>query len=54
MTRKGNRWLIADVLVEGVSLVANFRSQFDEILQTSSYQHLLQRMRSQDFGKRRS
>lgn len=54
MSRKGNRWLIADVLVEGVSLVSNFRSQFDEILQTSSYQHLLQRMRSQDFTKRRS
>jgi phospholipid transport system substrate-binding protein len=25
------RWLVTDILAEGVSLVANYRAQFDEL-----------------------
>ena len=51
MRRAGERWLVYDVVIEGVSLVANYRSQFNRIIQTSSYQELLSRLRSQDGGR---
>ena len=41
----GERWLVYDVSVEGVSLVANYRAQFNKILQTSSTQGLVERLR---------
>jgi phospholipid transport system substrate-binding protein len=46
MLRKGDRWLVYDVIIEGVSLVANYRSQFNKIIQTSSYQELVKRMKT--------
>ena len=42
----GSRWLVYDVVVEGVSLVANYRAQFHTIIQTSSYAELLRRVRA--------
>ena len=47
MHRKGgDRWLVYDVIIEGVSLVANYRTQFNKIIQTSSYQELVKKMRT--------
>lgn len=46
MLRHGDRWLIYDVSAEGVSLVANYRTQFNTIIRTSSYDELVTRMRS--------
>jgi phospholipid transport system substrate-binding protein len=40
------RWLIYDVVFEGVSLVANYRGQFNSIIQTSSYEELVRRLRA--------
>jgi phospholipid transport system substrate-binding protein len=34
-------WLVYDVVIEGVSLVKNYRTQFDEIIAKSSYQGLI-------------
>jgi phospholipid transport system substrate-binding protein len=45
MHRKGDRWLVYDVIIEGVSLVANYRTQFNKIIQTSSYQELIKKMK---------
>jgi phospholipid transport system substrate-binding protein len=42
----GDRWMVYDVSVEGVSLVANYRSQFNKIIQTSSAQGLVERLRA--------
>lgn len=42
----GERWLAYDVSVEGVSLVASYRTQFDAIIRTSSTQGLVQRLRA--------
>src|SRR5581483_1178650 len=44
MLRKGDRWLVYDVVIEGVSLVSNYRTQFNKIIQTSSYQDLVKKM----------
>ena len=46
MQRKGDRWLVYDVGIEGVSLVANYRSQFNKIIQTSSFEELVRKMKT--------
>lgn len=46
MLRRGGHWLVYDVLIDGVSLVANYRSQFNKIIQTSSYQELVRKLRT--------
>jgi phospholipid transport system substrate-binding protein len=46
MLKKGDRWLVYDVIIEGVSLVANYRTQFNKIIQTSSYAELVKKMKS--------
>jgi len=45
MVRRGERWLIYDVLIENVSLVANYRAQFDRIVRSSSYEELVRRLK---------
>jgi phospholipid transport system substrate-binding protein len=40
------RWLVYDVLIEGVSLVDNYRNQFNSVIQRSSYQELLRRLKT--------
>jgi phospholipid transport system substrate-binding protein len=45
LSRHGERWAVYDVLHDGASLVANYRSQFNSILRTSSFAQLLERMR---------
>ena len=42
----GDRWLVYDVEIEGVSLVANYRSQFNKIIRTSSYEELVRKLKS--------
>lgn len=46
LLRRGDRWLIYDVSVEGVSLISNYRTQFNKIIQTSSYQELVKKMKT--------
>jgi phospholipid transport system substrate-binding protein len=45
LKREGNKWLVYDVSVEGVSLVNNYRTQFNSILLKSSYENLVKRLR---------
>ena len=45
VNQRGGRWLIYDVLIENVSLVGNYRSQFDRIIRTSSYDDLVRRLK---------
>ncbi|HSQ52422.1 MAG TPA: ABC transporter substrate-binding protein [Nitrospiraceae bacterium] len=42
---KGGDWKAYDVVVDGLSLVRNYRGQFTVILRSSSYEHLVQRLR---------
>ena len=46
MFRQGDRWRAYDVLIEGVSLVANYRVQFNSIIRRASYQELVTRLRA--------
>lgn len=45
MLRRADRWYVYDVRVEGVSLVSNYRTQFNAVIQTSSYANLVHKMR---------
>ena len=44
--RPGDRWLVYDVSIEGVSLVSNYRTQFNKIIQTTSYNELVSKLRN--------
>jgi phospholipid transport system substrate-binding protein len=42
------RWAVYDVVLDGVSLVSNYRSQFNSIIRTSSFADLLTKLRSKE------
>jgi phospholipid transport system substrate-binding protein len=46
LQKSGKDWRIYDLLLEGVSLVKNYRDQFDEILAKSSYEKLVSDLRA--------
>jgi phospholipid transport system substrate-binding protein len=48
MQQRGSsgRWLVYDVLIEGVSLVDNYRNQFNSVIQRSSYQELVRKLKA--------
>jgi phospholipid transport system substrate-binding protein len=46
LVRLGERWAIYDVVIDGVSLTSNYRAQFSNILRSSSYEALVQRIKS--------
>lgn len=43
---RNRRWVVRDVNIEGISLVANYRSQFDRVIRGSSYPQLVQLIRA--------
>jgi phospholipid transport system substrate-binding protein len=44
LQKNNANWEVYDVIVEGVSLVNNYRTQFSKIIRTSSYQGLVKKM----------
>ncbi len=44
MINKGKGWYVYDVVIEGISLVKNYRSQFDDMLRKSTFQEFLQKL----------
>jgi phospholipid transport system substrate-binding protein len=46
LLNEGGTWKVYDVVIEGVSLVSNYRSQFSRILNESSYAELLRRLKT--------
>jgi phospholipid transport system substrate-binding protein len=45
LMNKNSDWRVYDVVVDGVSLVNNYRGQFSKILRTSSYPELVDQLR---------
>ena len=45
LKKKGHGWVTYDVSIEGVSLINNYRTQFNSIVQQSSYENLVKRLR---------
>ena len=48
LRQQDDKWQVIDVIIEGVSLVANFRSQFQEILTSSNADHLIKLLREKN------
>lgn len=46
LMKKGGRWLVYDVVIEGVSLVSNYRGQFNRLIVNEGYPALLKKLRS--------
>jgi phospholipid transport system substrate-binding protein len=44
--RVGEQWLVYDVAIEGISLVSNYRAQFDRIIRSSSYKQLADKLKA--------
>ena len=45
LIEKDGRWRVYDVVIEGVSLVGNYRTQFDRVIRSSSYAELVKRLK---------
>lgn len=45
MLKRGDRWYVYDIRIEEVSLVSNYRTQFNAVIQSSSYATLVHKMR---------
>ena len=43
---KGDRWLTYDILIENLSLISNYRSQFDRVIRQSGYPELVKRLQA--------
>lgn len=43
--RKKDKWEVYDIIIEGVSLVNNYRTQFTQIIRSGSYNDLVRRLR---------
>jgi len=46
LMNKGGRWVVYDVVIEGVSLVSNYRTQFGKIISKQGYKELAKKLRS--------
>ncbi|MEI6349645.1 MAG: ABC transporter substrate-binding protein [Verrucomicrobiota bacterium] len=46
MEKAGDDWKVYDVVIEGVSLVKNYRDQFDAIIAKSAYEGLIKEIKS--------
>ncbi len=45
-SQKNDQWRIYDVVIEGVSLVANYRSQFRQMLEKDSFESLMDKLKN--------
>lgn len=57
LRQAGNDWKIYDVVIENISLVNNYRSQFNRVIAQSSFDDLFRKMKDKQFeaaGKKRN
>jgi phospholipid transport system substrate-binding protein len=45
LMKKGDTWMVYDLIIEGVSSLKNYRAQFYDIIRQSSYSDLVNRLR---------
>lgn len=44
--KQNGKWMVYDVIIEGVSLVSNYRSQFNKIITANGYARLVEKLQS--------
>jgi phospholipid transport system substrate-binding protein len=51
LSYRHDRWGVVDVVLDGISLAQNFRTQFDTVIRRSSYETLMQKMKAKIAGE---
>lgn len=46
--KQEGKWMVYDVVIEGVSLVSNYRSQFNKIITANGYDKLVKKLQSKN------
>ena len=46
MKKENGTWMVYDVIIEGVSLVSNYRTQFNKIISTNGYAELVKKLQA--------
>ena len=46
MKKDNGTWMVYDVVIEGVSLVSNYRTQFNKIISTNGYPELVKKLQA--------
>jgi phospholipid transport system substrate-binding protein len=46
MINQNGKWMVYDVVIEGVSLVSNYRTQFNKIITTNGYPELVKKLQT--------
>jgi len=48
LRQKDGQWFVIDVIIEGISMVSNFRDQFKEVLSRGGPEHLIEKLREKN------
>jgi phospholipid transport system substrate-binding protein len=48
LMNKGGKWMIYDVVIEGVNLVTNYHTQFEKIIRSEGYPELVKKLKSKN------
>lgn len=46
LLKSSSKWKVYDVIIEGVSLIKNYRTQFNKIIRSQSFEALIKRMKN--------
>ncbi|BCS55594.1 phospholipid-binding protein MlaC [Geobacter sp. SVR] len=46
LLKENGKWMVYDVVIEGVSLVSNYRSQFNRIITSNGYSELIKKLQT--------
>jgi len=46
MHNAGARWQVYDISIDGISLISNYRAQFNKVIRTASYETLVAKLKS--------
>jgi phospholipid transport system substrate-binding protein len=46
LLQNNGKWMVYDVIIEGVSLVNNYRTQFNKIVRSGSYEDLVKKLKN--------
>ncbi len=50
LLKEGNKWMVYDVVIEGVSLISNYRTQFNKIMNEQGYKELVKKLKTKNEG----
>ncbi|MBN2342329.1 MAG: ABC transporter substrate-binding protein [Deltaproteobacteria bacterium] len=45
MEKKGNKWIVVDMKTDGISLVSNYRSQFNNLIEKEGWDQMMKKMK---------